>query len=247
MIDLHSHLLPGLDDGPPTLAESLALARAAVERGTEIMVATPHVNPGYALTPAHIRDTFDVFWDAVAVAGIPLDVRSGGEISHHRLPRLTDEDLADLSLGGGPCLLIECPFEPDPGTFEPLVLDLLDRGHGVLLAHPERSLAMHRDPGLLVRLQAAGALAQVTAGSLLGEFGRQVRRGAIELLRDGRISVAASDAHDPYNRVPGPRATLDEAAEELPELHELADWLTRDVPEAILAGAPVPERPVRAT
>lgn len=246
MIDLHTHLLPGLDDGPPTLAESLELARAAVARGTRVMAATPHVNPGYRLTPARITAATEAFRDAVDEAGIPLEVRSGGEISHLRLPRLDEDDLASLRLGGGPYLLIECPFEPDHGEFEPLVLDLLDRGHGVLLAHPERSLAVHRDPGLLARLEAAGALAQVTAGSLVGEFGRSVRRGAIELVREGRIHVAASDAHDAHHRRPGPGATLEEAAEALPELRELTDWLTREVPEAILAGAPVPDRPVRA-
>lgn len=245
MIDLHSHLLPGLDDGPPNTAEALALARAAVERGTEVQVATPHVNPGYRLTPARIRAAFDLFRGEVQAAGIPLDVRSGGEISHYRLPTLSEDDLLALRLGGGPYLLVECPFETDPGDFEALVSDLLARGHGVLLAHPERSGAMHRDPGLLVRLQEGGALAQVTAGSLGGEFGRTVRQVAIELLRDGRIHVAASDAHDAYHRRPGPRAILAEAAEDLPEIDELADWLTRDVPAAILDGTSVPERPVR--
>jgi len=246
VIDLHAHVLPGLDDGPPTLAAALEQARAAVARGARTIVATPHVDHTFGLGPERIHAEVEALVEALAREEIPLEVRPGGEISLARVAELDDGFLRGVALGGSPWLLLEVPFSPRADDLEPLVADLQARGHRVLLGHPERSAALQRDPAPLARLVAAGALAQVTAGSLAGAFGELVRRFALSLVREGLVQVAASDTHDARARPPGPGATLTEAAGDLPELRELIPWMTQEVPAALLAGAPVPARPALA-
>jgi protein-tyrosine phosphatase len=119
------------------------------------------------------------------------------------------------------------------------VLGLQDRGHRVLLAHPERCPAIHRDPALLRSLVAAGVLTSVTAGSLVGRFGEQVRRFSLALFEEGLVHSVASDAHDHANRAPGMAREIERAG-----LGELREWLTESVPAAILEGAAIiPARP----
>ena len=136
MIDLHTHILPAVDDGPRTLEGSLDLARAAVAAGTRTALATPHVNDDHSIDAARVAAGLDELRPALAEAEIPLEVLPGGEIAIWRLADLDDAALRSLALGGGPYLLIESPFSPVVGDFEPLVLDLMMRGHRVLLAHP---------------------------------------------------------------------------------------------------------------
>jgi protein-tyrosine phosphatase len=243
LIDLHSHILPGLDDGPPTLEGSLDLARAAVAAGTHTILATPHVNDDASIDPARIAAGIEVLRPALAEAAIPLDVLPGGEIAIWRLVDLDDETLRGFALGGGPYLLVESPFSPVVGDFEPMVLDLHARGHRVLLAHPERCPAFQRDPSRLERLVHAGVLVQVTAGSMVGGFGSTVRRFTAALLRDGLAHVVASDAHDAVRRPPGMRAGFRSLERELPGLRDHLGWLTEGVPRAVLDGTPLPQRP----
>ena len=237
--DLHHHLLPGFDDGPATLAEALGLARAAVAAGTATVVATPHVSWDYPeTTAARVAAGVAELQAALVAAGIPLEVLAGGELAVTRAVDLDDDELAGLSLGDGPYLLIECPLTPSSVGFESLVEALLRRGHRILLAHPERSPAFQRDPELLERLVARGLLAQVTASSLSGAFGEAVRETAHALVRDGLAQVVASDAHSVDKRPPSLREKLEQEG-----YSELAGWLTVGVPGAILAGTPLPPRP----
>jgi protein-tyrosine phosphatase len=242
VIDLHSHILPGVDDGPATLEGSLALARVAVAAGTRTILATPHINHDRSIDAALVAQRLEVLRPALAAAEIPLEVLPGGEIAIWRLGDLDDAALRTLALGGGAggnYLLVESPFSPAIGAFEPPVLDLLGRGHRVLLAHPERCPAFQHDPERLQRLVDAGALVQITAGSMTGGFGPTVRRLTAALLRDGLVHVVASDAHDAVKRPPG----LSAGFAAIPGLGELKPWLTEQVPRAILDGAPLPERP----
>ncbi len=243
MIDLHSHILPGLDDGPATLEGSLELARAAVAEGTRTILATPHVDGDFGIGPEAIAAALGELRAALAEAEIPLEVLAGGEIAIWRLVDLDDETLRELALGGGPYLLVESPFSPVGGDFEPLVLDLRRRGHRVLLAHPERCPVFQRDVSRLARLLAAGALAQITAGSMAGTFGSTVQRFTSTLLREGLVSVVASDAHDTRRRPPGLNAGFRALERELPGLSAQQPWMTEQVPAAILAGEPLPEKP----
>jgi protein-tyrosine phosphatase len=243
VIDLHSHILPGVDDGPPTVEGSLELARAAVAAGTRTILATPHINDDRSIDAARVAAGLEALRPALAAAEIPLEVLPGGEIAMWRLGDLDDAALRTLALGGGPYLLVESPFSPAIGAFEPLVLDLLGRGHRVLLAHPERCPAFHRDPERLQRLVDAGVLVQITAGSMTGGFGSTVRRLTATMLRTGVVHVVASDAHDAVKRPPGLNDGFTSLERELPGLAELQPWMTEQVPRAILDGTPLPERP----
>jgi protein-tyrosine phosphatase len=239
MIDLHTHVLPGIDDGPATLQGSLALARAAVAGGTRVMVATPHVTWDHPEnTAARIAEGVRDLRRALDDEGIALDVRTGGEVAMTRAIDLDDTELQALRLGGGPWLLVECPFSPATAAFEAILHGLAARGHRILLAHPERCPAFQRDPELLAGLAEAGMLAQVTATSLSGAFGREAQRTAHGLLRRGLVHDVASDAHDAVHRPPGIRAALESAG-----LGAHADRLGREIPGAILAGSDIPAAP----
>jgi protein-tyrosine phosphatase len=243
VIDLHSHILPAVDDGPRTLDGSLELARAAVADGTRTILATPHVNDDPRIGPELVAERLAELRPALAEAEIPLEVLPGGEIAIWRLVDLDDAALRALALGGGPYVLVESPFSPVVGDFEPMVLDLHARGHRVLLAHPERCPAFQRDPARLERLADAGVLVQITAGSMVGAFGSTVRRFTAGLLRDGLAHVVASDAHDAVKRPPGLTAGFAALERELPGIGEQQPWLTEAVPRAILDGTPLPARP----
>lgn len=241
MLDLHCHILPGIDDGPATQEESLALARAAVAAGTTAIVATPHVNWDYpANSAASIAAGVDALRAALAREQIPLELHTGAEIAMTRAAELADEELVALRLGGpgATYLLIECPLSPTARGFDAILALLRSRGHELLLAHPERCPAFQRDPAAYERLIADGMLGQVTAGALVGRFGRTVQDFADRLVRDGLMHVASSDGHSAERRRPSIGAELVQAG-----FAEQADWLGRAVPAAILAGTPLPPAP----
>ncbi len=238
MIDLHTHVLPGIDDGPETIEGSLALARAAVAAGTRVLVATPHVSPRYANDAETIAPLVDELNAHLRTEGIALEVRAGAEIAMTRLIDIEPAELPRLRLGAGPWLLIEPPFTPIIAGLDVLVFDLQRQGHKVLIAHPERCAGFHRDPGMLRSLVRAGVLTSITAGSLIGSFGGEVRGFALALAREGAIHNVASDTHDPVKRPPGVAVELRQAG-----LGPLEDWLTEEVPAAILSGEEIPPRP----
>jgi protein-tyrosine phosphatase len=238
VIDLHCHVLPGIDDGAATIEDSLAIARAAVAAGTRTMVATPHVSAHYPNEAATIGRLVVELNERLLAEGIPLDVRAGAEVAITSAAELAPERLAELTLGGGPWLLLEPPFTQVASPIDAIVLDILDRGHRVLLAHPERCPAFHRKRDVLEALVRDGVLTSITAGSLVGRFGREVRSFALQLVRDGLVHNVTSDAHDPLKRAPGAIAELADAG-----LGTLTVWFTEEVPAAILSGAEVPLPP----
>jgi protein-tyrosine phosphatase len=237
MIDLHAHMLPGLDDGPASIDEALTMARVAVDAGTRAVAATSHVNHGYALTIDELEEARDALAACFVEADIPLELLAGGEIGPSRLPDLDDDALRRIALGGGPYVLLECPFSPVGSGMGPMVDDLRRRGFEVLLAHPERSPSFQREPQRLAGLIERGALAQVTSGSLAGAFGGVAQQAAESMLQKGLVHVLASDAHDPAHRSPDMRL----AAGALDE--DQFAWMTTAAPAAILAGEPLPPRP----
>lgn len=241
MIDLHCHVLPGIDDGPETIEGSVALARVAVAAGIRTVVATPHVSWRYPNDPATISRLVDEVNARLLAESVELEVRPGGEIAMTHLPEIEPELLKRFGLGGGAWLLVEPPFTAVATGLDAIVQDLLRRGHRVLLAHPERCQGLRRDPGMLEGLVANGVLMSITADSLTGRFGGEVRRFSLQLAREGMIHNVASDAHDDIQRPPGIAAALEEAG-----LSPLADWLTWEVPSAILDGGRIPPRPAGA-
>jgi len=239
VIDLHCHVLAGIDDGPSTIEDSLALGRAAAATGTRKIVATPHVSWTYSNDAATISRLVVETNAAFAAAGLTMEVVAGAEIAITRVPELAPEELSALTLGNGPWLLIEFPFTSVAVGLDAMVLELQEQGYRIVLAHPERCPAFHREPRMLETLVEAGALTSVTAGSLVGRFGNTVKRYALGLVEGELVHNVASDAHGADQRRPGMTAELEEAG-----LGPLADWLTCAVPSAILEGREtIPSRP----
>jgi protein-tyrosine phosphatase len=239
-IDLHAHVLPGLDDGPRRLEEAVALVRAAGTRGTATMVATSHVNRRWGVGADQIAAAHDRLRAALARDGVEVELLRGAEIAIDRLPGLQGGELDRLGLGGGATLLVECPLREETGDPSFPVRRLLADGRPVLLAHPERSPLFQREPERLARLVAEGATAQLTAASFAGAFGRVARDSAIAMLRAGIAHLVASDAHDRVRRPPGLADGLAALRRAAPDLAGLDAHLGHDVPAAVLAGAPVP-------
>ena len=243
MIDLHCHLLPGIDDGPATLDESLALARALAEAGSMTVVATPHVDHRWEVDPREIVPAVGRMAKHVAREGIGLEVRAGAEVALPRFADLTPEELAMVRVGDGPYLLLESPHTAAAGDFHTFVATLARRGQRIVLGHPERCPSLQRRPDGVAKMVAEGVLCSITAASLTGAFGEPVRSFALDLLRNGLVHNVASDAHDAERRGPSLLDGLRAADRELPGVMAQADWLTRGVPEAILSGTSLPPRP----
>jgi protein-tyrosine phosphatase len=239
VIDLHCHVLPGIDDGARSLEEAAALARAAQLDGTQTLVATPHVSSHYPNDADTIAGLAAELTALLAGEPTPAPkIYPGAEIAATRVMETRPDELARLGLGGGSWLLIEPPLTAVATGLELVVADLQRRGHGVVLAHPERCAAFHREPRLLQALVASGALTSVTAGSFAGRFGAVVHRYAWSLLEAGLVHNVASDFHDATGRPPGIAAELDKAG-----LTPVADWLAQQVPAAILGDHEIPPRP----
>jgi protein-tyrosine phosphatase len=243
VIDLHCHLLPGIDDGPASIPEALAMAHAAAAAGTSTMVATPHIDHRWRVRPERLPRLADALNHALEAERLELRVLTGGEIALSRLVDLSPDQLHGLRLGEGPYLLLECPLSPAAGDFDLLLRRFQDRGEEIVLAHPERAPLFQQEPERLARLVEEGFLCSICTGSLRGDFGSHVRRFTIEILREELAHDLASDAHDHVRRPPGLGDALAFAEHELPGVRAQQDWLTRDVPAAILAGAPLPPRP----
>ncbi len=243
MIDLHCHVLPGIDDGPRDLDESLALARTAEADGTTVLVATPHVSHRFPNGPEVVREGVPRVNEALREEGIGVEVKPGAEVAHEMLGRLDDDELRALTLGGGPNLLLEAPLAAVGGELEDAIERVQSCGLGVVLAHPERCPSFHRDPDRLARLVAGGVFTSVTAASYGGGFGGTVKRLTLALAGRGLVHDVASDAHDARRRPPLLRSTLLGASDGLPGLAGQIDWLARDVPRALLAGEALPPAP----
>lgn len=245
MIDLHSHVLPGIDDGPPDLEGSLALARAAVAAGTHVMAATPHIGLHYDVAPHELPERVRELRRELAGAGVPLELVVGGELATSRAAHASEGELRAIALGGRSCVLLECPFARVHGVMSGFTTQLQRKGFRVLLAHPERSPEFLSDPPSLGTLLDAGNFMQITAGSLRGDFGKPVRRFSLAMLEQGLVHVVASDAHDAVKRPPDVLSIVRDAVWELALPAATTGFLTEDAPRALLEDEPLPPRPQR--
>ncbi len=177
MVDLHLHLLPGIDDGPADGAGALRLAGALTNDGITAAAVTPHVSERYPNTLEMIATATDRFRDQLERTGSTLQISTGAELALERIARVSDDELVGFSLGGhGRHLLLECPHAAWPFDIELHIARIAALGMQTVIAHPERCAAVQADSAPLRRLVEAGALVQVTAASLAGLAGRGARR-----------------------------------------------------------------------
>ena len=243
LIDLHAHVLPGIDDGPPTMADAVRVATTAAEEGVAILAATPHVRPDHpAVRPAELASRTTELAAECAAAGVDLELVPAGEVDLVWAQTAGDEDLAATSYGGrGRDVLIETPYGELPAGFEELLFRVSARGFRLLLAHPERSPTLQRDPGRARALVDRGVLLQVTAGALTSRNRRsRSRRLAHALVQEGAAHVIASDRHGPVHDRTGLQPGV-EAAARIAGARAL--WMATDAPAAILTGEPLPTPP----
>ena len=237
MLDIHSHILPGLDDGVRDLESAVALAAEASAAGVEVIAATPHVRTDYPTTAAQLTEGVRTVTAELATHGVPLTVVSGAEVALDWVPRVLDDLRSYTLAASGRYLLVEFPYVGWPRAAELVLGELAGRGVTAVLAHPERNDVVQESPSRLRPLvEATGALVQVTIGSLNGSFGSRARATAVTLVGLGLGDVAASDAHQPG----GSRRMWATPAEISPVL---AEWMTVTVPRAILSGHEIPARP----
>jgi len=241
MIDLHTHILPDLDDGPATSEEALELAAAAYECGTRALVATPHVlgrlNPHLN---SIIINSFREFSEVLSREIPDLQLCLGSEIYFQpKLAELIQFEAATINASRR-YMLIEFPMGDIPRGFEGELNALRDAEIIPITAHPERNGKVLKSPALVQEMVEAGALIQLSAGSLTGAFGRSVKKLAHNLLAMGLAHFLASDAHSLGHRGPDLRGALD-AASAIVGVAE-ARRLVEENPRIVLSGLPWPGR-----
>ena len=238
MIDLHSHILPGIDDGARTLADSVDIAWAALKDGITVIAGTPHVRDDWPTGAETMELRVAELRTELQAARVPLEVRPGGEIALDWAVKLPAEELRRFGLGGSRYLLVETPYHGWPLQLPDVLLSLRDQGFAPVLAHPERNIEVQARPERLVPLVEAGILVQVTAASVDGRIGRRAAECGHQLIRGRVAHLLASDAHHASVRAVG----LSAAAKAVGG-GALGQWLTFDVPAAILDDAEIPQRP----
>ncbi len=243
MIDLHIHILPGLDDGPRTWESALEMARIAVADGVTTVVATPHLfarrtveldrlNP-----PERILAKVAEFQERLAEAGIPLRVAAGCEVPlcHEMISLLEAGQVLTLN-GQKRYLCLEMPEMAIPPAAEEICFHLTSQGITPIITHPERNPVFWESPEKLIRLLELGCLAQLTAASLTGDFGWRISRFGKKLVKNGLAHVVASDAHDRSHRPPILSAAFKKLRRWLGEARAME--MVQGRPAKILAGEP---------
>jgi protein-tyrosine phosphatase len=248
MFDIHSHILPGIDDGAGDLSVSLAMARRAVADGVTVQACTPHILPGvYDNRGEAIRAAVTALQGALEREGIGLRLVAGADV--HLVPGLVEGLRSGrvLALADSRYVLVEPPDRLPPARLAEQFFGLMVADYHPILTHPERLGWISTHYGLIEQLVGAGVWMQVTAGSLTGGFGRRARYWAERLLDEGKVHVLASDAHDAGRRPPNLLEGREAAARRVGEdeathmvvtrpLCILANDLPSSVPDPSVAG-----------
>ncbi|MBO9597857.1 MAG: protein tyrosine phosphatase [Cohnella sp.] len=244
MIDIHTHILPGLDDGADSMTTALAMARAAAAEGITDIIATPHHENGSYRNPASdIQLAIWNFQSTLHTEGIPVTLHAGQEVRVHDdlLGAWDRREL--LTLAGSSYLLIEMPGHEIPAKMREVVRGLADLGIRPVIAHPERNRSIRDDPRLLSELVFLGAIGQVTTHSLLGDFGDRIKKTAWSLCRAGLIHIVSSDAHHvdrrPFSLSQAYQAISDQLGPGWSEYYQ-------NNAAALLANEPMPRNPTMA-
>ncbi|MFD1064415.1 tyrosine-protein phosphatase [Oceanobacillus locisalsi] len=210
MIDIHTHILPGIDDGAKNEEDSIAMAKQAVEQGIHTVIATPHhYNGAYFNDKSSILRNVSILNELFQNEGIPLEVLPGQEtrIYGELLDGLDNDDM--LPLNETKFLFIEFPSSSVPQYAKQMLFDIQMKEITPIIVHPERNLELLENPQLLYDFVKNGALTQVTAASLIGKFGKDIKKYAEQLIECNQTHFIASDAHNIKSR----RFVMDEAFE----------------------------------
>lgn len=247
MIDLHCHLLPGVDDGAKSIEESIAMARLSAEQGVETIACTPHMTPGvFENRGSDVRERIARLQLALEEAEAPVRLVTGADV--HVAPNLVVElrSGAALSLNDTRYVLIEPPHHVFPPRLEDFFFGLMAADFTPVLTHPERLTWIARRYDVIQRLFDQGVWMQVTAGALLGDFGGGPKYWAERMLDEGMCHILATDAHNMGRRRPNLRAGFEAAAKRIGEAE--ATNLVCGRPRAILENraASATPRPVGA-
>jgi protein-tyrosine phosphatase len=232
-VDLHCHILPGLDDGARDVGDAVGMARQAQADGIAAICATPHIRHDHDVRIAELPERIAELRAAVGAAECTTEILGGGEVAASILDRLADDELAAVTLGGSRRWVL---LEPAPGPLddqlEAAVADLHARGFSALIAHPERHLAADLIPRLRT-LVAAGALIQATAAYLTYD---STRPGMLDLARAGVVHVLGSDSHSSRAGRPVALAAALELLGSVRPTSAHLDWVTHAAPLAIVHG-----------
>jgi protein-tyrosine phosphatase len=232
VIDLHCHILPGLDDGAGDLDESVAMARQAAEDGIEAICATPHIRHDHDVRIHEVAGRIEVVNARLREEGLPVTVLQGGEVAETAVEDLSEEELARVALGSGRWILLEPAPGPLDDSLAARVAHLAERGHRSLIAHPERHLSADMFERI-ANLVADGALVQATADFFLRE---EMAVGMAALAEAGLVHVLSSDSHSSRIGRPLRLAAAFERLEALPGIGEHVEWMAQAAPRAIVAG-----------
>jgi protein-tyrosine phosphatase len=203
MIDLHCHILPGIDDGATDLSVSLEMARAWVADGVSVVACTPHILPGlYHNSGPQIRQATQQLQQALDQEGLPLRLVTGAD--NHMVPDFVEGLRSGhlLSLADSRYVLVEPPHHVAPARIEEFFFNLTVAGYVPILTHPERLSWIKSQYSVVQRLVRGGAWMQITAGSLAGAFGRSAKYWAERMLDEGCVHILATDSHDTVRRPP---------------------------------------------
>ena len=226
MIDIHCHILPGIDDGADRLQTSLAMASMAVRDGITTVIATPHTD-GVTVNRTVVQQAVDRLNIELAEQGIDLEIVAGYEI-----PANLVCDLQSYTIADSPYILVEFPHQYLPEDAAETLYTLVQAGRKPIIAHPERNGSVLRNPELLRELVAVGSMIQLTAASVTGDFGPDILHCANYLLRNRLVHFLATDSHSPTFRKP----VLSPARKAAARLigREQADRLVIDNPQKII-------------
>lgn len=237
MIDLHSHILPGIDDGAADEDQALEMARQAVAEGVTIQACTPHIYPGvYPNTGPDILARVAWFQSLLDYEQIPLRVVAGADvhISPDLVQRIRSGEV--LTLAGTRYILIEPPHHVVPPRMEEIFFNLQVAGYQPILTHPERMSWIEHRYDLITILAKSGVWMQLTTGALTGKFGSRAAYWSERMLGEGLVQIVATDAHDPVHR----RPEWTDAIEVLRQFvgEEETRRIVHERPAAILANSP---------
>lgn len=236
MIDLHTHILPGVDDGVKTMDDALEFARVAAADGTTTVVATPHYRDGFYMNPrAEVVAAVRELNTRLIAAAIPIEVLPGAEVHvcSDLIQRVKDGHAPTLA-DNGRTVLFELSMSQYPVELEQLVFQMKLAGLQVLFAHPERIRYFQEDVRRYEAVVRLGAFGQITSGSVLGQFGEDIEEFSEELLRKRLVHVLASDAHNTRGRPPMLRQAVARVAKWVGD--DLADKMTTRCPQCFIEG-----------